>query len=46
LRKNISTYFEMPEDAEREVIIHDLSDEEKFGPITGEVLECIGEDVR
>ena len=39
-------HFDMPEDAEREVIIHDLSDEEKVDPITGEMLECIGEDVR
>ena len=39
-------HFDMPEDAEREVIIHDLSDEEKVDPITGEMLECIGEDIR
>jgi transposase len=39
-------HFDMPEDAKREVIIHDLSDEEKVDPITGEMLECIGEDVR
>ena len=39
-------HFAMPEDAEREVIIHDLSEEEKIDPITGEKFECIGEDVR
>lgn len=39
-------HFEMPENAEREIVIHDLSEEEKFDPITGQELECIGEDVR
>ena len=39
-------HFEMPENAEREIVIHDLPAEEKFDPITGQELECIGEDVR
>jgi transposase len=39
-------HFEMPEDAEREIVIHDLPEDEKVDPITGEVLEFIGEDVR
>ena len=39
-------HFEMPEDAEREIVIHDLSEEEKIDPISGDKLECIGEDVR
>ena len=39
-------HFEMPEDAEREIVIYDLPKDEKFDPITGEALEFIGEDVR
>jgi len=39
-------HFEMPENAEREVVIHDLAEDEKVDPITGQALECIGEDVR